>query len=69
MTATITGLFLPGGDRVFMVTGTLHCEEHGEYEVTQEVDPPLLSDEVDIFGECPGCGVEYTNTVSVMGVR
>ncbi len=64
-TATITGPSLPGGVRVITVTGILDCEEHGEFEVEQEVDPPILSDQIDIFGECPDCGLEFSNTVPV----
>lgn len=46
-----------------VVTGVLECNEHGEFEVTQEVDPPILSDQVDIFGSYPDCDEECSGTV------
>jgi hypothetical protein len=48
-----------------IVYGILCCEEHGEFEVSGDVDPPLLSDQVNIWAECPGCGVRCTGTTSI----
>lgn len=46
-----------------IVAGILVCEEHGEFEVEQDVEPPFLSDLVDISGECPDCGLECSGPV------
>lgn len=48
-----------------LVYGILSCEDHGEFEVSGDVDPPLLSDHVNIYGECPECGERCTGTASI----
>lgn len=54
--ASITGSSWSGGAEM-LVYGILSCEEHGEFEVSGDVDPPLLSDQVNIWAECPECGL------------
>jgi hypothetical protein len=48
-----------------IVYGILYCEEHGEFEVSGDVDPPLLSDQVNIWAECPECGVRCSGTAPI----
>jgi hypothetical protein len=48
-----------------MVYGILCCEEHGKFEVSGNVAPPLLSDRVNIYGECPECGGRCTGTAPI----
>jgi len=59
------GLRLLGGVRIFRVTGTLHCEDHGEFYAECDVDPPIYGDQVFIFGQCPECGEECFGEVHI----
>jgi hypothetical protein len=60
----ITGPSSSGGGEM-IVYGILYCEEHGEFEVSGDVDPPLLSDQVNIWAECPECGVRCSGTAPI----
>ena len=41
-----------------LVFSILECEEHGEFDVDFDMEPPFSSDLIEVYADCPECNKE-----------